>query len=577
MNMENFTADIQPLIRNFLPSELKISKWEDVEPYFKDLLSRSIISLHDLEKLLKDISELEAALNEDICRRQIRMTCDTTNKTYEEDFTVFVTQIQPRIQPYAFELNKKLIAIPYTKDLDHERFFTYLRSVRNSIELFREANIPIKSELAVMQQQYGAITGIMTVTVDGKEYTLPQASKFFQNPNRDLRKEVYYKINERRLSDKNKLNNLFDNLIQKRNLEAKNAGFENYRDYKFKELNRFDYTKEDCFSFHESVIEYVLPLSNELYKEKSRKLGIEKLRPWDIDAEPEGIKPLEPFHNGEELIQKTIDCFTRIRPFFGDCLRVMKKMGNLDLDSRPGKAPGGYNMPLAETGAPFIFMNAAGQMQDVITMVHEGGHAIQSFLTHNLELTAFKDYPMEIAEVASMAMELFSMDYWNIFFTDQEELKRAKIHQLERVITLFPWIALIDKFQHWIYENPEHTQQQRETQWSNLFREFTSPEIDYTGLDHFIAIGWQKQLHLFEVPFYYIEYGIAQLGAIGLWKQFKENPENALNNYVKALSLGGTRTLPELYRAAGLDFNFSPKYVKGLMDFVHSELQELIG
>lgn len=573
--MDNYSAKIEPLTRSFLPADLKVTSWETIEPYFKDLSERPLNAKADLEKWLKDMSELEAAITEDICRRQIRMTCDTNNKQYETDFNYFCMEIQPKIQPYAFELNKKFVACPFADELDQEKFHTYLRSIKSSIELFREENIPIKSELAVLQQKYGAITGQMTIEVKGREYTLQQASKFFESEDRELRKEVYFKINERRLLAKDELNDLFNKLVEKRTQEAKNAGFENYRDYKFKELNRFDYTKEDCFAFHESVKKYVVPLADKLYEKKREKLGLDSLRPWDTEAEPAGTKPLAPFETGEELVEKAIECFTRIKPFFGDCLRVMRDMGNLDLESRSGKAPGGYNMPLAETGAPFIFMNAAGQMHDVTTMVHEGGHAIQSFLTHGLELNAFKEYPMEIAEVASMAMELFSMDHWDVFFDDKEELKRAKIHQLERVITLFPWIALIDKFQHWIYENPQHTTGQREAAWMQYFTEFTPTAIDYSGLEKFVGNAWQKQLHLFEVPFYYIEYGIAQLGAIGLWRQYKQDKEKALDNYIKALSLGGTKTLPELYAAAGLDFNFSSANVSGLMEFVLDEMKKL--
>lgn len=573
--MKDYSADIQPLPRHFLPTEFKITTWEKLEPYFQNLEQRAISSKEELEKWLLDMSELEAVVSEDICRRQINMTCDTTSKEFEEAFNYFVLEIQPRIQPIAFELNQKLINCPYTKQLDQEKYFTYLRTVKSSIDLYREENIAIKAELAVLQQKYAGITGQMTVEVDGKEFTLQQASKFFESPDRELRKEVYFKINERRLRDKDELNALFSQLVKKRDQEARNAGFENYRDYKFKELNRFDYTKEDCFRFHESVKQYVLPLADELLKRKKAKLKLDTLRPWDTEAEPAGIKPLTPFHTGIELVEKATACFTQIKPFFGDCLRVMNQKGNLDLESRQGKAPGGYNMPLAETGAPFIFMNAAGQMHDVTTMVHEGGHAIQSFLAHHLELSAFKEYPLEIAEVASMAMELFSMDYWDVFFENEEELKRAKIHQLERVITLFPWIALIDRFQHWIYENPNHTAEQRETEWIHLFKEFTTGALDYSGLDKFIANGWQKQLHLFEVPFYYIEYGIAQLGAIGLWKQFKNDKSKAIENYMTALSLGGTRTLPELYAAAGLKFDFSGSYVKELMDFVFEELKQI--
>ena len=569
------TADIQKLQRNFLPENLIVSDWGTIEPYFKDLLEREIHSKEEMEKWLKDMSELEAVISEDACWRQIKMTCDTTDKKLEESFNFFCMEIQPKIQPYAFALNKKLVESPFTKELDQEKFFTYLRSVRKSIELFREENIPIHAELAMLQQQYGMITGKMTIEVNGNTHTLQQASKFFESHDRKLREEVYKKINERRLQDKEELNKLFSELIKRRNQEALNAGFENYRDYKFKELGRFDYTKEDTFQFHESVKLHVLPLVNKIYQKKKEKLKLDSLRPWDIEAEPEGTEPLTPFETGSELLNKSIDVFTKLRPFFGDCLRRMNTMNHLDLESRNGKAPGGYNMPLAESGAPFIFMNAARSMHDVTTMVHEGGHAVQSFLTHSLELNSFKEYPMEIAEVASMAMELFTMDHWDVFFDNKEDLQRAKEHQLERVITIFPWIAVIDKFQHWIYENPNHSLEERSEKWVEIFHEFSDNVVDYSGLEKYVENGWQKQLHLYEVPFYYIEYGIAQLGAIGLWMQYKKDPEKALDNYVKALSLGGTKTLPELYKAAGLKFDFSPENIKTLMEFVNEEMEKL--
>jgi oligoendopeptidase F len=284
---------------------------------------------------------------------------------------------------------------------------------------------------------------------------------------------------------------------------------------------------------------------------------------------------LRPFTDGKDLYEKSVACFEQLNPFFADCLRKMNELKHFDLESRKGKAPGGYNCPLAESGAPFIFMNAAGQMSDVTTMVHEGGHAIHSFLAHPLSLSAFKEYPMEIAEVASMSMELFTMNHWQSFFDNEADLNRAKEHQLERTITIFPWIAIIDKFQHWVYENPNHTIEERTNNWTAILKEFSTNSIDYTGLDMYRAIGWQRQLHLFEVPFYYIEYGIAQLGAIGMWMQYQKNPNQALENYMNALALGGTKTLPELYKTAGLEFNFSPNYVKTLMDFTNEELVQL--
>jgi len=568
-----YTADIQKTPRHFVPKEFIVTDWQKLEPYFKDLLERKIESKELLEKWLHDLSELEAVVSEDACWRQIKMTCDTQDKTLEEAFNFYCIELQPNIQPYADALNKKLVNHPLTKELDTKQYFTYLRSVTKSIELFREENIPLQSELAVMQQQFGVISAKMTVTINGDEYTLQQAAKFFHHSDRNLREEAYRKIQERRLQDTEPLNNLYGNLLEKRNKEAQNAGFENYRDYRFKELGRFDYTKQDCFDFHEAVKQHVLPLVNMIYQKKKNKLGLDILRPWDLEAEPAGTTALQPFTTGKELIDLSIECFSKLRPFFGDCLTKMNSINHLDLESRMGKAPGGYNCPLAESGAPFIFMNAAGQMQDLITMVHEGGHAVHSFLAHPLPLTGFKEYPMEIAEVASMAMELFSMEHWEVFFSDADQLERAREYQLERVITIFPWIAIVDKFQHWIYEHPIHSNEERTIEWNKILTEFSDTVVDYSGLENFRSNLWQKQLHLFEVPFYYIEYGIAQLGAIGMWKQFKLNKEDALNNYCNALSLGGTRTLPQLFETAGLKFDFSPTTIKELMDFVKQEMQ----
>jgi oligoendopeptidase F len=570
-----YTADIKPAERSFLPVDYTITTWESLEPFFSTLVNEQIESKAALEAWLKKTSELEAVISEDACWRQVRMTCDTENKQLEKAFNYFYMEIAPKMQPYADKINRKLVDCAFTKELDADKYFTYLRSIKKNIELFREGNIPINAELSVMQQQFGQIAGKMTVEVGGKEYTLQQAAKFLENPDRKIREEVYLKIQNRRYADRDALNELFNKLVEKRHQIALNTDFANYRDYKFKELGRFDYTPQECFNFHEAIKQHVVPLVKIIYEEQRKSIGVDVLRPWDMEAEPAGIQPLQPFNNGKELLEKSIECFEQLNPFFADCLKKMDEMKRFDLDSRKGKAPGGYNMPLAETGAPFIFMNAAGTLDDVTTMVHEGGHAVHSFLTHDLELSGFKEYGAEIAEVASMAMELFSMEHWNIFFTDAEELRRAKFKQLERVLTILPWIARIDAFQHWIYENPSHTVEERNAQWMKLANEYSTGMIDYTGLEQFRLTEWQRQLHLFEVPFYYIEYGIAQLGAIGLWMQFKQDQQKALSNYINALSLGGTKTLPELYEAAGLKFDFSPQHIKSLMEFVRGEMEKL--
>ncbi|MEO6832977.1 MAG: M3 family oligoendopeptidase, partial [Chitinophagaceae bacterium] len=504
--------------RTFLPADFSITDWDAIQPYFEQLKSRNIDSAEALQQWLDDISELEAVISEDACWRQIHMTLDTTNEEYEKAFTFFVTEIEPKMKPYSFALNEKLVASPFAEGLDTAQYFPYLRAVRNSIELYREENIPIQSELSLLAQQFGVISSKMTIEQDGKEYTLQQAARLLQLPDRAIREAVFRKIAARRLEDKDTLNELFDKLLVRRQQVAVNAGFENYRDYKFKELGRFDYTIEDCFRFHEAVREHILPLHKALVEYRRHRLGYEVLKPWDTDAEPIGTEPLHPFAEGAELTEKAIDVFGKLSPFFGDCLKTMRSMKRLDLDSRKGKAPGGYNCPLPETGVPFIFMNAAGTMSDVITMMHEGGHAIHSFLSHPLELSAFKEYPMEIAELASMSMELFSMEHWDVFFADKSELQRAKIDELERVISVLPWIATIDKFQHWLYTHVGHTVAEREEAWMEILKEFSTGVVDYSGFEEYRRNFWQKQLHLFEVPFYYIEYGIAQLGAIAMWR-----------------------------------------------------------
>ena len=568
----------EPLVqkeRKLLPVDFKITNWQELLPYFEELIKRKLSNKAELEHWLQDVSELEAVISEDACWRQIKMTCDTTNKEYEEAFTYFCMEIEPKMKPYGFELNKKLLACPFTKELDNSIYFPYLRNVDNAAKLYREENVPLQADLNLLAQQYGVISGAMAVEVDGKEYTLQQAAKLLQSPDRALRETVFTKVATRRVQDKDKLNELFDQLLTIRHQVAVNAGFDNYRDYKFRELGRFDYTIEDCFAFHDAVREHIMPLQAMFIKHRQKRLGLDTMRPWDGDAEPAGTEPLHPFKDGQELVTKAEEVFDKLGPYFSGCLKTMQQMQRLDLESRKGKAPGGYNCPLPETGGPFIFMNAAGTMSDVITMMHEGGHAVHSFLSHPLKLSAFKEYPMEIAELASMSMELFSMEHWDVFFKDDKELKRARLEELERAISVLPWIATIDKYQHWLYTNPGHSVAQREEAWLSILNEFSAGITDWTGFDEYRANFWQKQLHLFEVPFYYIEYGIAQLGAIAMWRQYRGNKEQALTNYMSALSLGYTKTLKELYVTAGIKFDFSAGYIKELAGFVTPILGEM--
>lgn len=568
-------AMIEKIKRSFLPENYQLTDWASLEPYLEDLKNRTLDSKEALDQWMRDVSEVEAVIGEDAAWRQIKMTLDTTDKAVEEAFTYFCMEIEPKMKPYFFALNKKLLDCPYTQELDKTVYYPYLRSVKNAVELYREENVPLEAEMSVLAQQYGVISGKMTIEQEGKEYTLQQAAKFLQQSDRQLRETIFRKIAERRMQDIDELNELFNKLLALRQQVAKNAGFDNYRDYKFRALGRFDYTPEDCFAFHDAVREHILPLNAMLSEHRRKRLGLDKMRPWDSSAEPVGTEPLQPFETGVELSDKSVQVFGRLGDYFQRCLQTMTEMQRLDLESRKGKAPGGYNCPLPETGVPFIFMNAAGTIGDLITMMHEGGHAVHSFLSHELPLSSLKEYPMEIAELASMSMELFSMEHWDVFFSDKNELQRAQVEELERVISVLPWIATIDKFQHWLYTHPGHTNEERTAEWLKIMDEFSTHQTDWSGFEDYRAVFWQKQLHLYEVPFYYIEYGIAQLGAIAMWRQYRGNKQQALENYKKALAQGYTKTLPQLYETAGIQFNFSPAYVAELGQFVKERLNEM--
>lgn len=567
---------VEPLkrpTRKFLPEDFVLTTWDKLKPYFDDLLKRPLNSMQDLKSWFSDRSELESIISEDLAWRYIRMTCYTENQEYLKSYQDFIQNIQPEVAPVSDKLNRKAAASEFLDPLAQEEGYDILvRNLRKEIEIFREENVPLFTEITTETQKYAQITGSMTVEVDGKTLTLQQAAVFLMSTDRAKREAVYRKINEKRLSHKDELDELFTRLIKLRHRVAVNAGFKNFRDYMFKALGRFDYTPEDCFDFHDAIEHEVVPLLNAFAQERKHKLGVDALRPWDKAVDAEGREALKPFTNSKELTEKTIRVFTNLDTYLGQCVSIMQAMGHLDLESRIGKAPGGYNYPLAEVGVPFIFMNATSTLRDMVTIMHEGGHAIHNFLTRDLELNDFKSTPSEVAELASMSMELISMDHWGIFFEDDNELRRARHEHLEDIIETLPWVATIDKFQHWIYENPDHTTEDRKREWNRIFSKFADNITDWSGLEESRDYLWQKQLHLYEVPFYYIEYGMAQLGAIAVWRNFRNDPKKGLQGYQNALKLGYLRTIPEIYEAANVKFDFGRSYIKELMAFVKSEL-----
>jgi oligoendopeptidase F len=562
--------------RYFLPNDFVLTTWEDIAPYFNLLLSTNFGSKENFISWLKKRSELDAFLEENLAWRYIRMTIDTTIEEYTTDYQYFVSEIQPKLAPLDDQLNKKMLESEFLVDLKKEEAYSiYIRTVETAVSLFREENISLEAEVNEKSQLFGSISGSQSIEYNGEMITMQKASSLLKEPKESLRKEIFEKISNRRKEDIEQLDNLYSELIQLRHKIAVNAGFNNFRDYKFQSLGRFDYSKEDCFKFHESIERCIVPIIKQIQQKKLNILGKDKFMPWDTSVDPEGKVPLKPFKTGNDLLQGTLRIFKRMDEYFHQCLLSLEEMKHLDLESKPGKAPGGYNYPLYEIGAPFIFMNAVGTHRDLITMIHEGGHAIHSFISRDLELTAFKNLPSEVAELASMSMELLTMNQWEEFYADKNDHRRAMKEHLEDVLGVLPWIAQVDAFQHWVYENPSHTQEDRKNHWNTLSNRFGTGLIDWTGYEESRDNSWQRQMHLFEVPFYYIEYGIAQLGALGMWKNSQLDYGKTIQDYKKALSLGYSKSIVDIYKTAGINFDFSYQTVSSLAEFVSEELRKL--
>lgn len=570
------TVTPQPRKFRFLPEAFHFDLWSELEPFYQELLDRPILSVTDLEAWIMDRSELDAVISEDFSWRYIRVTVDSANEQANEAYQYAAQELSPKIASFEDTLNRRLAENPFCDQLDTEEFGIYIRNALNAVTLFCEDNIPLVTEVQLKAKEYGRLFSEMTIGVNGMQMTLQKAGSLLEETDRTYRESIYHKINQRILQDTENLEELFDEMLRQRHQMARNAGFLNFRDYKFQALGRFDYSVEDCLQFHDSIAHEILPLLDELNDHRQHLLGLKSLRPWDLNVDTSGKQPLRPFECVEELVEKTITCLSRLHPLFGEAIRLMWEKGHLDLESRKGKRPGGYNMPLHLTGLPFIFMNATSSVSDMRTLLHESGHAIHSMLTHPHLLSSAKRVPFEVAELAAMAMELLTMDHWDVFFVDEEELRRARIGQLENVLKVLPWIATIDQFQHWIYTNPHHTRQERKTAWTDILHTFSSTKVDFHGLEHYQEYLWHKQIHLFEVPFYSIEYGMAQLGAIALWKDYRESPGKAIDNYIDALKLGYTQSIPAIYQEAGISFNFSREYVRELGTFVKAELEAML-
>jgi len=561
--------------RKFVPANLPWDSFSKLEKLFKSLLEREVNSHKSLEKLIADLNEIKTVLFEKRARAFINMTSHTDNKKIQQEYIHYVSEIEPQAKEYIFEIHKKILENNKKYPLTSPKYNIYIHHLKNHHKLFRNENVELEKQEEELINEYSKIMGNMMLSFKGKEYTSQQMGKFLEEQDRNRRKDAYEVLWNGVEKEINDIYGIFEKQIRIRDKIAKNAASENYRDYKFKELERFHYTPDDCFSFHKNVKRNIIPIANKIMERRKKTLGVNNLKPWDIYIDIYGEKPLQPFSSSKELFNKTIEIFKKIHPELSKKISLMNKKGMLDLESRQGKAPGGYMADLPETNLPFIFMNSTGIHRDVETLLHESGHAFHHFACIKQPLIEYHNAPSEICEVASMAMELITMDHWDIFYEKKEELLRAKIRHLESIILLFPWISIVDLFQQWIYteENPDRSS--IVSKWKGLTNSFR-PYINYKGSNFSYSYAWVRQLHLFEVPFYYIEYAIAQLGALQLWTNYKKDSQQTINEYMNGLSLGGSEPLPELFEAVGIKFDFSEKMLKNLINEVNKELDSLL-
>jgi len=565
--------------RTFVPKDLKVASFADVEPLYLTLLDRPIDSPAALERWLLDFSELTAVVDEGGSRRYIDKSCHTDDPAIEKAYLDWIEEVDPKVKPYFFKLQKKLLDSPHRAALTDKRYEMLAKKWRPDVELFRDQNIPLETEIAKLNNEYDKTCGAMTVNFRGQELTLQQLGRFLEEPDRATREEAFRLSIARRMQDRETIESIFDQQLPIRQRIARNAGLDDFREFTWMAYKRFDYTPDDCARFADAIAATVVPLVNEFDRQRKQELGLERLRPWDAYVDVKNRPPLRPFREDQIdlLVDKTKEIYNRMSPQLADELESLRRNKNLDLASRKGKQPGGYQATLEEQREPFIFMNAVGLQRDIEILLHEGGHAFHTIAARGEPLQFLRSAPIEFCEVASMSMEALGAEHYDVVYTDPADAARAKRTYFEGVIRILPWIATVDMFQQWLYTHPGHSRDERATEWLRLRERFgSSPEhMDWSGFEDWRRIEWQRQLHLFHAPFYYVEYGIAQLGALQLWMKARENPRQALANYRAALALGGTRPLPELFAAAGIRFDFSERTLGPLMNAVREELAQL--
>lgn len=551
-------------------------QWSDIEPYFHDLATRTLTA-HNVHDGLADWTALDERLGEMYARLSLAKTQNTADKDAEQAYNAFLDNIFPKAEAARQKLREKLLA----SGLEPQGFELPLKKMRASAELFREQNLPLLTQEQKLVSQYEKIIGAQTVEWDGKEVTIAQLRPIYQNPDRATRERAWRLAMSRQLADRQAINDLWREFLTLRRQIAANADKSDYRAYKWQQLHRFDYTPNDCRTFHRAIETAVVPAAQRIYERRRKRLGVETLRPWDLDVDPLGRAPLKPFNTGDELKNIAASIFNRVDATLGGYFETMVRENLLDLENRKNKAPGAYctNFPMSKR--PFIFQNAVGLHSDLQTILHESGHAFHNFERYALPYAPQRQVGMEFAEVASMAMELLASPYLaknqGGVYSDADAA-RARIEHLESEILFWPYMAVVDAFQHWVYENPDAAMDATncDAEWARLWNRFMVG-VDWSGLEQEMMTGWHRKLHIHEVPFYYVEYGLAQLGAVQVWGNALRDQARAVADYRRALALGGTVSLPELYATAGARFAFDAATLQravDLMEDVRAQLEE---
>ena len=555
-------------------TELTDWSWAEFEPYYSDLTDR-IMDADSVNGFLADWTRISELVDEAFSRLHVATTINTIDKEAEKKYHHFLDRVYPKAEEAEQRLRQKLLAygsVPADFEIP-------LLKMRSEAELFREANLPLFVEEHKLSMEYDKIIGAQTVQWEGKEVTVVQLKPVYQNPDRDLREGAWRLALHRHLDDRGAIGDLWKKFMSLRLDLATNAGFDEYRSFRWKQLQRFDYTPSDCTRFHEAIERVVVPMATRICERRRKLLGLKSLRPWDMEVDPHGRPPLKPFSDVSELEAAASSIFHHVDPVLGADFEKMIQEHLLDLDNRKNKAPGGYCTEFAAIKRPFIFMNAVGVHDDVQTILHESGHAFHAFERAHLPYYQQRHVNMEFAEVASMAMEFLASPYLareQGGFYSEADAARAVCEHLERSILFWPYMAVVDAFQHWVYGRPSDSvdPSRCDAYWASVWKRFM-PWIDWSGLDEELRTGWQRKLHIHTVPFYYVEYGLAQLGAAQVWGNALKDQAAAVASYRRALALGGTVGLPALYSTAGAQFSFDPEVLKRTADLLMDKIDRL--